>query len=287
MQQTPGISRRTLSRHAWTRFRRTTTGPLSLLLLGLLTLCAMAAPLVGSPFAQDYESVLSPPSLQHLLGTDDIGRDTLSRTFYGARISLGIGALAIVIAVVGGVPLGLVAGYYGRGLDAVLMRVVDGFLSFPSILLALFIAAVLGPSLFNIILAIGLVFIPRVARFTRGQALVTRGQPYVEAALAIGQRDSVILRRYVLLNIGAPLIIQVSLDFAYAILIEASLSFLGIGTPPPSSSWGTMLQQGFGFLATSPRLAIVPGLFISMAVLGASLLGDAARDALDPRLRTT
>ena len=287
MQPTPGISHRTPSRHAWTRFWRTTTGPLGLLLLGLLTLCAMAAPLVGSPFAQDYESVLSPPSLQHLLGTDDIGRDTLSRTFYGARISLGIGALAIVIAVVGGVPLGLVAGYYGRGLDAVLMRVVDGFLSFPSILLALFIAAVLGPSLFNIILAIGLVFIPRVARFTRGQALVTRGQPYVEAALAIGQRDSVILRRYVLLNIGAPLIIQVSLDFAYAILIEASLSFLGIGTPPPSSSWGTMLQQGFGFLATSPRLAIVPGLFISMAVLGASLLGDAARDALDPRLRTT
>jgi len=219
------------------------------------------------------------------LGTDDLGRDLLSRLLHGGRVSLGIAFLGLAAGAFLGVPIGLISGYYGGRVDAALMRILDGLLSFPTLLLALFITSLLGPGLVNLVAALGLAMGPRLARFTRGQAIAVRGNEYVQASRALGQRDSRLMSAHILPNIAGALIIQGSVELAYAVLLEASLSFLGLGLPPPTASWGTMLRREFGNLISAPWLAMLPGLFISAAVLGANLLGDSLRDVLDPRSR--
>ena len=265
------------------RFIKTRTGPFGLLLLLAMVLGSAFG--LGNPNLQSYESILATPSLNHPLGTDDLGRDTLSRVLHGGRISLSVGALSVALAMIVGVPIGLLAAFYRGRIDSVLMRIVDGLLSFPSLLLALFLTAVFGASLSNIVIAIGIVFAPRMIRFCRGQALAIRQDAYIEAAQAVGQADLRIMMAHMLPNVSPSLIVQASLDFAFAVLIEASLSFLGVGVPPPTASWGTMLEQGFGYMSSAPWLALAPGVFISTAVLGANLLGDGLRDAWDPRMR--
>lgn len=257
-------------------------GMLSLLML----LGALAAPLLApyDPLVVRMDSRLQPPGVTHLLGTDDFGRDILSRTLYGARISLRVGFLTVLLTLAAGGVLGLIAGYSPR-LDAWLMRIMDGLMSFPAILLALAIVAVLGPQEINAVLAMAVVYTPATARVVRSAVLNLRGQEFVEAAQALGGSDRHVLLRHVLPNCAAPILVQATFTFAYAILAEASLSFLGAGTPPPSPSWGTMLAEARVYIREAPWTSLYPGIAISLTVLGLNLLGDGLRDLLDPRLR--
>lgn len=259
-----------------------------LLLLGLL-LIAILAPLLArqDPSYQDYNAIFAKPSGAHLLGTDNLGRDTLTRLFYGARISLTVGIASIAIALVIGIAMGLAAGYFGGWLDDVIMRVVDAVFAFPALLLMLAVAAALKPSLQNTILAIGVVSTPGFARLLRGQVLSVREEDYVTAARAIGASHTRIMLRHVLPNSVAPLIILASQSIGGAVLIEATLSFLGVGVPPPAPSWGAMLQTGFQYLQLAPWLSFFPGIAIFIAVLAFNLVGDGIRDVFDPRARRT
>lgn len=253
----------------------------------LLLVCAAGAGVIApyDPIQQNLDLAFAPPSIAHLLGTDDLGRDLLSRTIYGARISLLAGIVSVGIALVIGVSVGLVAGYWGGTLDQVLMRLMDALLAFPGLILALAITAALGSDLINALIAIGIVGIPTYARLTRGQVLSVREFAFVEAARAVGTSDARILARHVLPNVSAPLIVQASLSVAFAILAEASLSFLGLGAKPPTPSWGAMVSLGRDYLDQAPWVVFVPGGAIFLAVLGFNFVGDALRDALDPRLR--
>lgn len=256
--------------------------------LGLVLLAAIAAlgaPVLApkDPDAPDFVNILVAPSLSHLFGTDDLGRDVLSRIIYGARASLFVGFLSVAAAAVAGTLLGLVAGYFGRLADAVIMRVMDVVFAFPSILLALAITAVLGPSLTNAVLAIAVVNLPVFARLARAQTLVVSRLEFVEAKRALGFGPVDILLRTVLPNILAPVIVQGSLLFASAIITESYLSFLGLGVQPPTPTWGNMLRNAIGFLELAPWLSWFSGAAIFLTVLGCNLLGDGLRDRFDPR----
>lgn len=225
---------------------------------------------------------LQPPSFAHPLGTDQLGRELLWRVLLGATTSLQIALLAVGLSIVIGLPLGVVSGYFGGWTDGILMRVVDTFLSFPVLLLALAIAAILGPNLQNTIIAIGVAFAPYLARIVRGETLRVAALPFVEAAKAQGARDLRIIRTHVLPNILPPVIVQATISVAFAILAEAGLSFLGLGTQPPTPSWGLMIQASRDYLDLAAWTALVPGLAIALTVLGLNMLGDVLRDVLDP-----
>lgn len=246
---------------------------------------AMLAPWLRpyDPLAQDLAQRLTPPSGAHWLGTDDLGRDLLSRLLCGAGFSLQVGALSVAIALGLGVPLGLVAGYAGEWLDEGLMRLMDMLMAFPGILLAILIVAVLGPSLTNAMLAIGLVNVPQFARLVRAAALGIKGQEYVEAARAAGASHASVLWRHVLPNCLTPILVQATLGIATAILETAGLSFLGLGAQPPQPEWGTMLNQARAFIRSAPWTVAFPGVAIMAVVLGFNLLGDGLRDLLDPK----
>jgi peptide/nickel transport system permease protein len=246
---------------------------------------ALVAPLVApyDPLATDWRWVRKPPSAQHLFGTDELGRDVLARIIWGARASLMAGLVSVSIAVAVAVPLGLVSGYLGGVVDGLLMRIIDAMLAIPFLVLAIALAAFLGPSLTNAMIAIGIVQTPVFTRLTRGQALAVKHEDYIEAARAVGNPHRRILLRHILPNILSPILVQATLAIAAAIIAEASLSFLGLGQQPPAPSWGGMLNTASHFLSQAPWMAVWPGLAIFSLVLSFNLLGDGLRDALDPR----
>lgn len=258
---------------------------LGVILVSIAAVAALGAPLIApfEPDKPDFTVMLAPPSLLHLFGTDELGRDVFSRVVFGARASLFVGFASVAGALVVGTTIGLIAGYFGRWVDAALMRVMDVVFAFPSILLALAITAVLGPSLGNAILAIAVVNLPIFARIARAQTLVVRQLDFVEAKRALGFGSANILAKTIAPNIMAPIIVQGSLLFAAAIITESYLSFLGLGVQPPTPTWGNMLRSAIGFLDMAPWLAWFPGVAIFVTVLGFNLVGDALRDLFDPR----
>jgi len=270
------------------QFRRSWVGQIGAALVVLFLIVTALAPLLApyDPIATDFANVLSPPTRTHPLGTDDIGRDILSRIIHGSRISLQAGLFTVAVALTVGLPLGLIAGFRGGRIDDLIMRGIEVILSFPTLVLALGITAVLGPRLIHALFAIGIVFVPHFARLIRGQVLTVKENDFVAAAQALGASDVRVMRRHVLPNCLAPILVQSSFSIAFAILTEAALSFLGLGTQPPTPSWGIMLAMGRGYLEQAPWLGAFPGLAIFLTVLGFNLLGDGIRDALDPRLKT-
>lgn len=254
-------------------------------LFAMIVLLALFADLVApyAPNKNDYRNLLAPPSMQHPFGTDGFGRDIFSRVIYGTRISLGIGISVVVMTGVLGVVLGMLAGYV-RWLDNALMRVMDGLMAFPGVLLAIALAAALGPSALNAVIALTITFTPRTARIVRSSVLVIRELPYVEAALAVGAGHARIIVRYILANALSPLIVQLTFVFAVSILAEAILSFLGVGPPPPAPSLGNIIAEGRNYLQDASWIAFFPGMAIAAAVLGLNLMGDGLRDVTDPRL---
>ncbi len=260
-----------------------------LLLLGILAL-AVAGEWVA-PYAYDEADIftrLKPSSAAHWLGTDNLGRDVLSRVVYGARVSMAVGLGAVTLGLVGALLVGLITGYAGGLLDAIVQRVVDAFMCFPLLLVALTIMALLGPGLANVVLTLGLVLAVRDSRVVRGTVLGVKANLYVESARALGAPHARIIRRHVLPNIVAPLLILVTVNLGGVILVEAALSFLGFGVPPPRPSWGGMLSTaGVVHMLRAPWLAFWPGVALSLTVFSANMLGDALRDVLDPRLRGT
>jgi peptide/nickel transport system permease protein len=264
--------------------------PLNVVAIALIVLfaaCALLAPLLApyDPLLQELGSRLRPPSSEHWLGTDSLGRDIASRLLYGARISLVIGVVVVASAGVFGTVVGLVAGYAGGLVDEALMRLTEVFLAFPALILAMAIAGALGPSLTNAIIAIAAVTWAVYARLVRGQILSLRRREFVEAARAIGASSTRILWRHLLPNALAPLMIQASFDMGSAIIAAAGLSFIGFGAQPPTPEWGVMISDGRNFISTQPWLSLFPGLAILLAVGSFNLLGDGLRDAFDPRLR--
>jgi peptide/nickel transport system permease protein len=270
----------------WRRLLRNRGATAGGLVLVLLVLVALAAPVVApyDPSQQDVEASYQAPSLRHLLGTDNLGRDIMSRIIFGARISLRIGLISIGIAASLGVLVGLVTGYYGGLVDAVGMRLVDIMLAFPGILLALVIVSILGSSLTNLMIAVGIGAIPGFARLTRGSVLSIRALPYVEGARVIGCRDERIIRKYIFPNTLASLIVYATLGVASAILTGAALSFLGLGVQRPSPEWGVMLADGRDYLRQYWWMATFPGVAILITTLAVNMLGDGLRDIFDPRL---
>ena len=252
----------------------------------MVVACALLAPVLSpyDPNRQRLLEALQGPSATHLLGTDENGRDVLSRVLYGARISLAAGVFSVAIAVGLGVVAGLISGYFGGRTDNWIMRAMDALLAFPTLVLALAITAALGPGLRNAMIAIGIVYTPVFARLTRGQVLSVREREFVEAARTLGAGHGRIMLRHIFPNVTSPLIVQASLSVALAILAEATLSFLGLGVQPPDPSWGSMVSRGKDYLEQAPWLAFAPGAAILLAVMGFNFLGDAVRDALDPRL---
>ena len=254
------------------------------LVAGVVVVGLLSPVLAGDPLRIDVARRLTPPGSAHWFGTDDVGRDVWSRVVYGARLSLLVGAAVVALSFVLGLGCGLIAGYYRR-VDNVVMRVMDGLMAFPAIILAIALMASLGPSVLNVIVAIGIVYAPRVARIVRGSVLVIRETTYVEAARALGASDAVVIARHVLPNCLSPVIVQGSFVFAAAVLTEAALSFLGVGVPPYVPSWGNILAEGRLYLQQAPWLVLYPGAAIMLTIFGLNLLGDGLRDALDPRLR--
>jgi peptide/nickel transport system permease protein len=257
-------------------------------IVGFFIVLAIIGPRVApySPTEQHFRDRLRPPNGTYLLGTDEFGRDILSRLLHGAGISFQVGVIAVGLSGVVGVLLGLVAGYVGGWVDGIIGLVMDVLFAFPAILLAIAIMAMLGSSLTNVMLAIAIVNTPTFMRVVRGSVLSVRRTAYIEAAHALGAPTPRILALHVFPNITAPLIVHASLNFAFAVLAEASLAFLGLGNKPPAPSWGSMVSTSYGFLQQAPWAALFPGLAIGLTVLGFNLLGDGLRDALDPRLRT-
>lgn len=266
--------------------RRHPIGALGAAIVVLVILMAIFAPLVAThdPAAQEAKRLL-PPSTDHFMGTDELGRDVFSRVVFAARTSLYVGMLSVSLAIVLGVTAGLLAGYIGGRFDSVMVGLMDILFAFPTLVLAIVITGLLGPSLTNAMLAIGVVYSPTFARVARGAVLSVKNEAYIEAAHVVGGKQRHIILRHVLPNILAPLIVLATLSLSLAILAEAGLSFLGLGTQPPDAAWGLMLSQGRKFMELSPGLAIFPGLAIMVTVLAFNFLGDGLRDALDPRLR--
>jgi len=280
----PGSPRR------WVVLRRAASArlaPVGAAVVALAVIAAVFAPALApqDPLKQNLGNALAVPGGAHLLGTDNVGRDVLSRVIWGARVSLVAGLASVAIAALAGSLVGLVAGYWGGRADAVLMRVMDGVLSFPPLVLALALGAVLGAGLIGVVIALGVVYTPTFARLTRGQVLSITAREYVEAARALGAAGWRIAWRHVLPNATAPIVVQASLSVAFAILAEASLSFLGLGIQPPAASWGSMINAGRGYLQQAPWIVFGPGTALFVTVVGLNFLGDAVRDALDPRTR--
>ena len=273
-----GLMRRLLRRKA---------AVFGLVIISLMLLCALFAPLIAThDYAkQDLPSMLQPPSKAHLFGTDEFGRDIFSRVVYGSRVSMKVGFLAVGISLLTGLFFGCIAGYYGRLLDSVICALIDIALAFPMTLLAIAIIAVLGPGLFNVCLAIALSSWGSFARISRGQFLSLKNQEFVEAARILGYSDARIIFRHILPNSLAPLVVLTTLEVPKAIIVEATLSFLGLGIQPPLPSWGSIMSSGRSFLFHAPWITIFPGIMIILIVMGFNLLGDALRDSLDPRLR--
>jgi len=256
-------------------------------IVGVYLLAAVTAPALAphDPLSMASQSLLAPPGGPYPFGTDQFGRDLLSRLLYGARVSLIVSVASVVLALAGGGAAGIVSGHYGGRIDGVLMRAMDIIFAFPAVLLAIAIMAAAGTAVWTVIVAIGVVYTPQFARISRASVLATRNLEYVEAAGALGAGTRRVLLRHILPNISAPLIVQTSLSLSLAILTESALSFLGLGTQPPTPSWGNMLADSRRFMATAPWTAVFPGATIAVIVLGFNLLGDGLRDLLDPRLR--
>jgi peptide/nickel transport system permease protein len=269
------------------RLLRTPVAAAGAVIVALYLGAAVAAPVLSphDPLSMASQSLLAPPGGSYPFGTDQFGRDQLSRLLYGSRVSLVVSFASVVLALAGGGTVGVASGYYGARVDSVLMRIMDVIFAFPAVLLAIAIMAVAGTAVWTVILAIGVVYTPQFARVSRASVLTTRSLEYVEAASALGAGARRILLRHILPNISAPLIVQTSLSLSLAILTESALSFLGLGTQPPTPSWGNMLAESRRFMATAPWTAVFPGATIAMIVLGFNLLGDGLRDLLDPRLR--
>lgn len=270
------------------RFRVSRVGLIGAVLVLAFVAASICAPLLSpfDPLAPDFGAVLEAPSWRHPFGTDDLGRDILARVLFGGRVSLQAGLLTVGFALVVGVPLGLSAGFFGGRVDNLVMRGIEVILSFPTLVLALGITAVLGPKLVHALLAIGIVFVPHFARLIRGQVLSVKENDYVTAARALGGSDARVMGLHVLPNCLGPILVQSTFSVALGILIEAALSFLGLGTQPPTPSWGIMLSTGRAYLEQAPWLGAFPGFAIFLTVLGFNMLGDGIRDALDPRIRS-
>jgi peptide/nickel transport system permease protein len=266
--------------------RRTPVAIIGGVIVLVVVLVALAAPLLApyDPVAQIAKPLL-PPGGAFPAGTDELGRDELSRLIHGARVSLYVGVLAVLVALAVGGTSGLLAGFHGGLVDDATMRLMDMLLSLPPLVLAIAITAVLGPSLTNVMLAIGIVYSPTFARVARGPTLAVVQRPYIEAARAIGASGLVIVVRHVLPNVAAPILVQATVSLSTAILTEAALSFLGLGTQPPTASWGLMLSAARQYMLIDPWIAVLPGSAIALTVLGFNLLGDGLRDVLDPQMR--
>jgi ABC-type dipeptide/oligopeptide/nickel transport system permease subunit len=252
-----------------------------------VVLMALFAPLISpyDPLKQDLAGQLAAPTGAHFLGTDNVGRDVLARVIWGTRVSLIAGLVSVAIGAIAGCLLGLGSGYWGGGLDGLIMRLMDAVLSFPALVLALALGAVLGAGLGGVLIALGVIYTPAFARLMRGQVLTIRTREYVQAARLLGAADWRILQRHVLPNAATPIVVQASLSVGFAILAEASLSFLGLGVQPPEPSWGSMINAGRGYLQQAPWIVFGPGAALFLTVLGLNFVGDAIRDALDPRSR--
>jgi ABC-type dipeptide/oligopeptide/nickel transport system permease subunit len=292
---TAGTVRRHATRRSWylrlaatlRRVLRNRIALVGLVIVAIQVGAASLAPfvLIHPPDAIDYRAMLQEPSAAHLLGTDDLGRDILSRLIYGARLSLAVSTMAVALAVLLGLPLGLVSGYLGGWIDELLMRLLDSVMALPPLVLALTIAAVLGPGLFNAMIAIAIVSVPTFTRLVRGQVLSLKHNDYITAAHSVGVPAWRIVFQHILPNALNPVIVQATLGIGFAIITESSLSFIGLGAQPPTSTWGSMVQVGFQYLELAPWYVLAPASMMFLAVLGFNMLGDGLRDALDPRLR--
>jgi peptide/nickel transport system permease protein len=274
-----------LLRRAWRVGRRRPAALVGAVVVLLFTLVAIAAPLIATtdPIRTDWSKIRKPPSWAHPFGTDDLGRDGFSRVVWGTRISMQAGVFSILLAIAIGVPMGLVAGYYRGGLDQLVMRLTDAWLAFPFLILAIGLVTILGPSLTNATLAIGLGATPIYVRLTRGLVLSTKEEDYVQGARALGAGDLRVMARHILPNITSAILVQATVAIPTAIITEAVLSFLGLGVQPPAPSWGTMLNAAQQFLEQAPWMAYWPGLAIFVLALSFNLAGDGLRDVLDPR----
>jgi peptide/nickel transport system permease protein len=269
------------------RFFRDPKAAVSVVLLICFVVLAIGSPAVA-PYGENKQNLLAShegPSLKHLLGTDRIGRDVFSRVIYGTRTSISVGLVAVAVACAIGVPLGLIAGYSGRWTDEILMRIVDAWFAFPSLILLLAIVAILGPGITNVMIAIGLGSFPIIARLVRGQTLAVKERDYVLAARSSGAGSVRIMRSHLLPNTIQPVIVQASLLVGFAVLTEAGLSFLGVGIKPPAATWGIVIQEGFPDIRTNVWASVGPGVAITAFVLAVNLIGDRLRDVLDPHLR--
>jgi ABC-type dipeptide/oligopeptide/nickel transport system permease subunit len=271
----------------WRRFARNKGAVFGLaVFVAVLAMAVFAGALAPyDPLAHGVGAPLQTPSLAHWAGTDSFGRDMLSRIIYGARIALVVGILAVLLALIVGVTLGLVAGYYGGVVDAVIMRVMDGLFAFPIIILAIAMMAVVGFGVKNLIIAVAVGFIAPFARVTRGDVLAVKEEPYIEAARLVGVGGLAIIFRHVLPNVLAPIIVQGALRVSGAIITEAGLSFLGLGPPPPTPVWGSMIAEGRNFIVMASHVSTLPGVALMVTIVGLNLLGDGLRDTLDPRMR--
>ena len=269
----------------WRKLRANRSALVGATMVALFVGLAVLAPLlpIADPNATDWGAIRKPPSADAWMGTDEIGRDVLARMIWGAQASLLAGVVSVLIAVAIGVPFGLVSGYFGGWTDSIISRITDALLAMPFLILAIALAAFLGPSLTNAMIAIGLSAVPIFIRLTRGQVLAVKTEDYVEGARAIGLGHIPIMTRYILPNVFPPILVQATLTIATAIIAEASLSFLGLGQQPPAPSWGSMLNTAKNFLSQAPWMAIWPGAGIFLVVIGFNLMGDGLRDALDPR----
>ena len=267
------------------RLLRHRTGTIGMVICAVFVLLALGAPVIAphDPLATDWSALRKAPSDVYWFGTDDIGRDVLSRVIWGARASLLAGVIAVLIAVAVGVPIGLVSGYAGGAIDIVLMRITDGLLAIPALVMAIALAAFLGPSLGNAMIAIGIATAPVFMRLTRGQVQALRREQYVEAARTMGFSDLRIAVRHILPNVLPVLLVQATISIATAIIAEAGLSFLGLGQQPPAPSWGASLNAARNFIVDAPWMSVWPGAFICLAVFGFNLLGDGLRDLFDRR----
>ena len=271
----------------WYSFCKRKVAVLGLAIVLLYILVAIFAPLLApyDPVEQELANMLQTPSAEHLLGTDEVGRDILSRIIYGARISMKVGFYAVGVAFILGVPLGIFAGFYGGKVDLIIMRMMDVLLAFPGILLSIVFVSVLGPNLNNAILSVGIFTVPNFALMARGEALTLRNSEFVEAARAMGSSNLRIIFSHILINIVSPLIVMGTLSFGTAIITTAGMGFLGIGAQPPTPEWGAMLSSGRQYLLVAPHVTTYTGLAILFLVLGLNLLGDGLRDVLDPKMK--
>ena len=280
----PPISQRTLLIKTFKKNKISIVGGVMVILV--ITL-ALIAPWISpyNPVEQDMEVQHAPPSWAHPFGTDSYGRDQLSRILWGARVSLVVGVLSVLLAMIIGVPIGMIGGFRGGRIDSLVLRFIDIFMSFPIVILGLLVLAIMGPGLLKIVIAIGVALTPRIARLARGSTLSVKGKEFIEAARAVGQNDGKIMLIHVLPNIFGDILVMGTLWVATAIIVEASLSFIGLGVRPPTPSWGAMIREGLDQLTNAPWLSIFPGLAIFVSVFAFNLIADGLRDISDPKLR--